>query len=81
MGRCASCHAGGPQTLSGTPTPARKYYFSNSTMNWYDAQYHCNINYGGTLVWFENEATHILYDSWLRNTIMANFGGAYGDYW
>ena len=71
--------AGGPQTLTGVPTLARKYYFVNTTMNWYDAQYYCHINYGGTLAWFENEATQIKYDQWVQGSSVGN--GAYDDYW
>jgi hypothetical protein len=72
-------HSGGPQALTGVPTTARQYYFSNVTMNWYDAQYFCNINYGGSLVWFENEATQIKYDAWVQGSTVGN--GAYADYW
>lgn len=71
--------AGGPTTLTGVPTLARKYYFVNATMNWYDAQYYCNINYGGTLVWFENEAAQIQYDQWVQGSSVGN--GNYDDYW
>ncbi len=71
--------AGGPQTLTGVPTTARRYYFVNATMNWYDAQYYCHINYGATLVWFENEATQIKYDQWVQGSSVGN--GAYNDYW
>jgi hypothetical protein len=48
-------------------------------MAWSDAHYWCNINYGGTLVWFENEAVAIGYDAWVQGSTVGN--GDYDDYW
>jgi hypothetical protein len=66
-------------TNSSFPTPSRQYYFVNTTMTWSDAQYYCNINYGGSLVWFERESVQIAYDAWVQGSTVGN--GAYDQYW
>ena len=71
--------AGGPFTDATLPTPNRKYYFVNISMNWWDAQYWCQVNLGGTLAWFENEKAQIKYDEWLQSSAVGN--GLYDDYW
>ena len=48
-------------------------------MSWWDAQYWCQLNLGGTLVWFENEKAQIKYDEWLQSSAVGN--GLYNDYW
>ena len=66
-------------TNSAFPTPSRQYYFVNTTMRWSDAQYWCNLNYEGTLVWFEKESVQIAYDAWVQGASVGN--GAYDQYW